>query len=44
MTGTINKDYYVVDLRTPDEIKLEKALEGSINIDANETLAKEKSQ
>lgn len=40
MTGTINKDYYVVDLRTPDEIKLEKALEGSINIDANETLAK----
>lgn len=40
MTGTINKDYYVVDLRTPDEIGLEKALEGSINIDANETLAK----
>lgn len=40
MTGTINKDYYVVDLRTPDEIKLEKSLEGSINIDANETLAK----
>lgn len=40
MTGTINKDYYVVDLRTPDEIKLEKGLEGSINIDANETLAK----
>lgn len=40
MSGTINKDYYVVDLRTPDEIKLEKALEGSINIDANETLAK----
>lgn len=40
MTGTINKDYYVVDLRTPDEIKLEKALEGAINIDANATLAK----
>lgn len=40
MTGTINKDYYVVDLRTPDEIKLEKSLEGAINIDANETLAK----
>lgn len=40
MTGTINKDYYVIDLRTPDEIKLEKSLEGSINIDANETLAK----
>ncbi len=39
MTGTINKDYYIVDLRTPDEIKLEKALEGSINIDANATLA-----
>lgn len=39
MSGTINKDYYVVDLRTPDEIKLEKALEGSINIDANATLA-----
>ena len=38
MQGTINKDYYVVDLRTPDEIKLEKSLEGSINIDANETL------
>ncbi|AGA68768.1 Rhodanese-related sulfurtransferase [Desulfitobacterium dichloroeliminans LMG P-21439] len=38
MTGTINKDYYIVDLRTPDEIKLEKALEGSINIDANATL------
>jgi len=40
MVGTINKDYYVVDLRTPAEIKLEKSLEGSINIDANETLAK----
>lgn len=40
MTGTINEDYYVIDLRTPDEIGLEKALEGSINIDANETLAK----
>ena len=40
MTGSINKDYYVIDLRTPDEIGLEKALEGSINIDANETLAK----
>lgn len=40
MTGTINTDYYVVDLRTPDEIGLEKSLEGSINIDANETLAK----
>jgi|GEM_PF-3458982 len=38
MNGTINKDYYVVDLRTPDEIKLEKAIEGSINIDANATL------
>ncbi|BAE85681.1 rhodanese-like domain-containing protein [Desulfitobacterium hafniense] len=38
MKGTINKDYYIVDLRTPDEIKLEKALEGSINIDANATL------
>jgi rhodanese-related sulfurtransferase len=40
MTGTINKDYFVLDLRTPDEIKMEKGLEGSINIDANETLAK----
>lgn len=40
MTGTINKDYYVIDLRTPDEIKMEKALEGAINIDANETLSK----
>lgn len=40
MTGTINKDYYVVDLRTADEIKLEKALEGAINIDATATLAK----
>ncbi|NMA69011.1 MAG: sulfurtransferase [Desulfitobacterium sp.] len=39
MSGTINKDYYIVDLRTPDEIKLEKALEGSINIDANATLS-----
>ncbi|NLJ72161.1 MAG: rhodanese-like domain-containing protein [Syntrophomonadaceae bacterium] len=39
MQGTINQDYYVVDLRTPDEIKLEKFLEGSINIDANTTLA-----
>lgn len=38
MQGTINKDYYVVDLRTPDEIKLEKSLDGAINIDANETL------
>ncbi len=38
MQGTINKDYFVVDLRTPDEIKLEKSLEGSINIDANATL------
>lgn len=40
MTGTINKDYYVVDLRTVDEIKLEKALEGAINIDATATIAK----
>ncbi|ACL19282.1 Rhodanese domain protein [Desulfitobacterium hafniense DCB-2] len=40
MSGEINKDYYVIDLRTPAEIKLEKAIEGSINIDANETLAK----
>lgn len=40
MQGTINKDYYVVDLRSPGEIALEKALEGSINIDANETLKK----
>lgn len=40
MTGAINKDYYVVDLRTVDEIKLEKALEGAINIDATATIAK----
>lgn len=40
MTGVINKDYYVIDLRTPGEIEYAKAIEGSINIDANETLAK----
>lgn len=40
MTGVINKDYYVIDLRTPGEIEYAKAIEGSINIDANETLTK----
>ncbi len=39
MVGKVNSDYYVVDLRSPAEVKLEKAIEGSINIDANETLA-----
>lgn len=40
MTGVINEDYYVIDLRTSGEIEYAKAIEGSINIDANETLAK----
>jgi len=40
MTGEINKDYYVIDLRTPGEIEYATAIKGSINIDANETLAK----
>ncbi|BAE85933.1 rhodanese-like domain-containing protein [Desulfitobacterium hafniense] len=39
MVGKINSDYYVIDLRSPAEIKLEKAIDGSINIDAKETLA-----
>ncbi|AGA68490.1 Rhodanese-related sulfurtransferase [Desulfitobacterium dichloroeliminans LMG P-21439] len=40
MAGEINLDYYVIDLRSPAESQLEKSIEGSINIDANETLAK----
>lgn len=39
MSGAININYYVVDLRTVGEIEYAKAIEGSINIDSNETLA-----
>lgn len=40
MSGTIKQDYYVVDLRSPEERENGNALPGSINIDANNTLAK----